>query len=86
LSDEAARWASELVEQGRFTSMDKVVEPAMVLYRAEIESEHDVNWGKAHALAAAGRAQIARGEYIEFKDAAAMDAHFKWAIQRMKDG
>ncbi len=86
LSVDAARWASEQVEQGRFMSTDEVVEVAMMLFRAEIESDPEVDWAKAHALAADGRAQIARGEYIEFKDAAAMDAHFKAVIQSLKDG
>jgi Arc/MetJ-type ribon-helix-helix transcriptional regulator len=77
LSEDAAHWANEQVEQGRFGSTEEVVDAAIALYRAELEDEPEVDWDKASALAADGRAQVARGEYIEFADAAAMDSHFK---------
>ncbi len=58
---------------------------AVALYRAELEDEPEVDWDKARALAAEGRAQVVRDKYVEFADAAAMDANFKEVIERLKD-
>jgi Arc/MetJ-type ribon-helix-helix transcriptional regulator len=85
LSGDAARWASEQVERGHFASIDDVVEAAMAFYRDEMEAGPEIDWNKAEALAAEGRAQVARGEYIEFADANAMDAWLDGIAQSIRD-